>query len=105
MPPNKRSQEIASAFSGYAKAGDKELIEHFTKEEIGLALIQYSADKRFPHYSAMESRLGELKEQDKKFLSLHERRKVRIEGIMIGVIVTVVGGLILALLLKGLGWN
>lgn len=62
MPPSKESQKIASDFTRYVKTGDKSLIENYKLEEVELALFQYSADKDFPHYKAMESRVSELKQ-------------------------------------------
>lgn len=60
--PTEKSQIIANDFSKYAKTGDKSLIEKYKLEEVELAFFQYSADKDFPHYKAMESRVNELKQ-------------------------------------------
>lgn len=62
MVPNVQSQIIASDFGKYVKTGDKSLIKKYKLEEVELALFQYSADKDFPHYKAMESRVNELKQ-------------------------------------------
>lgn len=66
MPPSKESQKIASDFTRYVRTGDKSLIENYKLEEVELALFQYNADKDFPHYKAMESRIGELKQAKNK---------------------------------------
>ena len=62
MAPSVQSQIIASDFGKYVKTGDKSLIEKYKLEEVELALFQYSADKDFPHYKAMESWVSELKQ-------------------------------------------
>lgn len=80
MPPNERSQYIAGRFSNFASMGDKSLIEEFSEEDVELALIQYAADQRFPHYSAMQMRLVELREQKREKLSQKERESERREG-------------------------
>lgn len=107
MPPNEKAQEIASRFSGYAKNGDESLINEYTEKEIELAIIQYSADQRFSHYSAMERRLQELKEKRKEILSQQERKQERDEGfksgLIVGIISGVIGGIILAITLKVMG--
>ncbi len=63
MAPNKESQEISSAFSRYVATGDKSLIKKIPEDKLEVALLQYSADRGWPHYSAMERRLNELKEE------------------------------------------
>ncbi len=62
MPPSEKSQKIASGFTRYVRTGDKSLIENYKLEEVELALFQYSADKDFSHYKAMESRVSELRQ-------------------------------------------
>jgi len=66
MLPTKESQIIASDFTKYVRTGDKSLIEKYKLQEVELALFQYSADKDFPHYKAMESRVNELKQIQNK---------------------------------------
>ena len=100
MPPTEKAQQIAGAFANYARIGDKSLIEKYKLEEIEIALIQYSADKRFPHYSAMERRIDELKEIEKERKSNKEKWKDRIIGFLFGVVISIVGGLILHFLTK-----
>ena len=95
MPPSKEAQKIASAFAKYAATGDKSLIEKYKLEDIEIALIQYSADERFPHYSAMKVRINELKEKKKNI----EKWKDRI----IGSVFTIIIGLILYFLTKLFG--
>lgn len=60
MALSEESKEIGSRFSRYSKTGDESLIIDIPKDKLKLALIQYSSDKRFPHYAAMEMRLKEL---------------------------------------------
>jgi len=49
MIPSRKSQEIAGAFTRYAESGDKSEIKGYKREEIEIALLQYSADKGYPH--------------------------------------------------------
>ncbi len=100
MPPSKESQKIAGAFVKYAKTGDKSLIEEYKLAELELTIIQYSADKCFPHYSAMERRINELKEIGKEQRTIKEKWKDRIIGFFFGLGVSVIAGLLLHLLLK-----
>lgn len=100
MPPSKESQKIAGIFAEYAKRSKKSLIECYTLEELELTLIQYSADKCFPHYSAMERRINELKEKDKEKKTKKEKWKDRIIGFIFGIAISVIGGILLHLLLK-----
>lgn len=55
------SQKIVNAFSKYVETGDKSSIALFKLDEIEFALIQYSKDKGWDHYEAMEKRVAELK--------------------------------------------
>ena len=54
MVPSEKSQQVANAFSKYVDTDDKSLIENCKCEDIEIALLQYSADKGWPHYNAME---------------------------------------------------
>lgn len=108
MPPSVRSQQIAGQFCKFADNGDKSLIEEFSEEEIERTLIQYAADKGFPHYSAMEMCLAGLQERRRDILSQKEREAERREGyktgLITGIISGVIGGLVVALLVHLLGW-
>ncbi len=101
MPPNEESMKIAGAFSKYATTGDKTLITDIPEDKLALALMQYAADKRFPHYSAMEMRLTELKEERKSKRTQKDKWKDRVIGAIFGVLVT----LIAAYLKSLLKWN
>ncbi|MCF7870055.1 MAG: hypothetical protein K9M01_02945 [Candidatus Omnitrophica bacterium] len=100
MPPSKESQKIAGDFARYARTGDKSIIKKYKTKELEIALIQYSADKRFPHYSAMERRVNELKEIEKAKKSNKEKWKDRIIGFFFGIIISVISGFLLYLLTK-----
>ena len=100
MPPSKESRKIAGIFNQYAKTGDKSLIEGLKLKDIEIALIQYSAYKHFPHYSAMERRIAELKETDKARKNAKERWKDKIIGFLFGIAVIVIASLLLQLLIK-----
>ena len=101
MPPSEESAKIAGAFSRYATTGDKNLIQDILEDKLEIALMQYAADKRFPHYSAMEMRLNELKEERKSKRTQKDKWKDRIIGAIFGILVT----LIAAYLKSLLKWN
>ncbi len=91
---SKRSGEVTNAFDKWVRTGDKSHVEDFTKEEIERALIEYSADKGFSFYDAMERRLQELKEAEALSLSRKERWKERIISFLLGIAVGVIISLI-----------
>jgi len=95
MLPSKKSQEIASAFTDYVRTGDKSKIKDYKREEIEMALLQYSADKGWAHYEAMERRINELKEIENVNKNTKEKRKDRIIGFFFGVVMTVIAGVLL----------
>ena len=66
MPPSEESMKIANAFSTFARTGDHSLVKDMPENKLEIALLQYSADKAYPHYAAMQSRLAELKEARRK---------------------------------------
>lgn len=96
MIPSEKSQEIASAFTRYAKTGNKSEIEGYKREEIEIALFQYSEDKDYPHYKAMERRINELKEIKEE----NKRNKERWEDRIIGFFFGIIAGLLLYWLTK-----
>ena len=65
-PPDKRTCEIADAFTKYLESKDGFLIESFDREEIEIALLQLIKDGGSPYYVAMQIRREELKEIDKQ---------------------------------------
>jgi len=104
MPPDSKAQAIASKFVKYINERNVSHIEAISEEEVAHTLIQYSRDKDFPHYSAMALRLQELKDRKREILSKEEREKERKQGykdgLKIGIISTIIGGLFLAIILK-----
>ncbi len=98
MIPNDESMKIAGAFSKYATNGDKSLVADIPEDKLELALLQYAADKRFPHYSAMESRLNELKETRKAKSASRDKWKDRIIAFILGVLATLLCGYLKGLL-------
>lgn len=90
MPPSEESMKIAGAFANYAKTGDKNLVNGISEDKLELALMQYSADKRFPHYSAMEMRLNELKDERKSKRASREKWKDRLIGFILGILATLI---------------
>ena len=100
MIPSEKSEQIANVFSKYVDTGDKSLIGNCKCEDIEIALLQYSADKGWPHYNAMERRIAELKEIEKERKNVKERWKDRIVGFLFGVAISVIAGLLLNFLIK-----
>ena len=90
-----KSEKIATSFATFTRTGDKTLIQEFSLDEIEFALLQYYRDKGNRHYIAMEKRIEELKDLEKLKLIKREKWKERVVGIVIGILGTVVGGLIL----------
>ena len=66
MALSEKSQEIHNAFCSYVKTSDKKAIENFSRADIEFTMIQSISDIGWPHYKAMEMRLAELKEIEKK---------------------------------------
>ena len=100
MIPSEKSQQIAKAFSNYVETGDKSLIENYKCEDIELSLLQYSTDKGWAHYNAMEIRIVELKEIEKEKKNIKEKWKDRIIGFFFGVAISVIAGLLLYFIIK-----
>ena len=86
MPPSDESEEIVHAFSKYAKTGDEKLIENIPLKKIEIALLQYLADKDYSHYSAMEKRVEELKEENKFKRDNAEKWKDRVISFVLGIL-------------------
>ena len=100
MPASERSNEIAAAFQRLLKTGDKSNIENIEYKELEMAIFQYHLDKNMGFYKAMESRLQELKDIGTKIKDNKVTQKGLFLGILIGIIVTVVGGLFLHIIIK-----
>ena len=100
MIPSEKSREIASAFTRYAETGDKSEIKGYKREEIEIVFFQYSRDKDYPHYRAMERRINELKEIENENKNIKEKWKDRIIGFFFGVVISVIAGLLLYWLTK-----
>lgn len=98
MPPSEESMKIAGIFANYAKTGDKNLIKDIPEDKLEVALMQYAADKRFPHYSAMELRLNELKEEKKSKRTQKDKWRDRVIGAIFGIIGTLIAAYIKNLL-------
>ena len=90
MPPTPESMKIASLFEKYARTGDKNFIKDIPEENLEIALIQYAADDRFPHYSGMQIRLNELKE-DRRFKRASKAKwKDRAIGFISGIVAALI---------------
>ena len=100
MPPNEESQKIASLFGQYVDTGNKKLIENIQKDKIEVALLQYSADKGWKHYNAMERRLEELKEIEKYATERKDKRKELLIGFILGIVSTLICTYLIKLLFQ-----
>jgi hypothetical protein len=87
MPPSDRSMHIYNAFCRYVKDGDKSSIKDFTEEELEFTLLQYSKDKGWEGYNAIEKRIEELKDERRAKRNKNDRLVDRLigAGIAIGV--------------------
>ena len=91
---DKKTIEIADAFTKYMESNDLSLIEQFTRDEIEIALLQLINDQDSPYYMAMQIKREELKK-----IENHKREKsVKLKNRMIGVIAGIILGLILVFL-------
>jgi len=98
---NEKSVKIGNAFHKYADSGDRSCIEHFSREDIELAIIQYGLDKSAPFYIAMERRIDELKATESKLQLKQEKWKDRLYGFAFGLLTWVIIDLIRYFLEKG----
>lgn len=98
MVPSEESMKIGSVFCKYVSSGDRSLIQDIPEDKLELALLQYAADKRFPHYDAMERRLNELKETRKSKLATTDKWKDRIIAFILGIVATLLCGYLKGLL-------
>ena len=87
---DKKTIEIADAFTKYLETSDASLIEPFTRNEIEIALLQLLKDQDSPYYMAMQIKREELKkiENHKRVKSVNWKNGiiVVITGIMTGLI-------------------
>ena len=83
--PDKRTVEIASAFTSYLESEDVSLIEHFAREDIEIALLQLIRDGEAPYYVAMQKRREELKEGEDQKRAQRTESKNRIAVLIIGM--------------------
>ena len=88
--PDKRSLEIANAFTRYLDSKDDSLLESFTREEIEIALLQFFKDGGLPYYAEMQTRREELKEEEHRREAKRRKWKDRIiifiAGLSLGVV-------------------
>ena len=100
MPPSERSNKIANAFHRLIETGDKSNIANIEYAELETAIFQYHLDKGIGFYKAMESRLQELSDLKTESTQSKKTQKGLFLGILIGIIVTVIGGLLLHIIIK-----
>jgi hypothetical protein len=88
--PEKRTVEIVDAFTRYLESKNMSLIEHFTRDEIEIALLQLIKDGESPYYVAMQIRREELKKIDdikrEKWAIWKYRLTIFIVGLILGFI-------------------
>jgi len=101
MPQTPKSAEIGNTFAKFVREAenDKSIIEGFTLDELNKALAEFARDSNKPFYRAMEIRANELENEQRLKRTRKEKWKDKGVGILIGVIVTVIGGIILWLIL------
>jgi hypothetical protein len=93
------SGNVANAFAKYIKTNDISLIDEFSVDEIKRAIIEFNRSRNSDFYKAMEFRVNDLEAEERFSRIGKERWKDRGVGILIGVIVTVIGGVILWVIL------
>ena len=81
-----RSTEVADAFNEFVKTGEESHVKEITKDEIKMALIEYSTDAGYSHHAAMQLRLQELNEADARSLSEKDKWKDRVIGFVSGIV-------------------
>jgi len=91
-----QSNKVWSAFSNYAKTGNKSLLASFSRDQIDLAIAQFtnSVDRNNPAYKAMEMRVAELRAQEEQKRTKSEVWKDR----CIGFFFAIAAGLVVAIL-------
>ncbi|MFC1823368.1 hypothetical protein ACFL9T_11720 [Thermodesulfobacteriota bacterium] len=87
---NKKSAEIAEAFTRSVESRDKSHIEKYNREELEIALLQLIGDSEQPYYIAMQIRREELKAgeglKNEKRAKWKKRIKTIIGGVILGLI-------------------
>ena len=90
VSPDRRSFQIAEAFTKCIESNDKSLIEDLNRVEIEIALLQLINNGDYPYYAAMQIRRDELKrkEDHKREKSVNRKNKVTvfIAGLILGLI-------------------
>ena len=91
MPPSEESQNAYNAFCRYVEDGNESLIKNFSEDKLKFTLLQYSSDKGWPGYLAIEKRIEELKEARAFKRSSKEKWKDRLIGAGITILVYLIG--------------
>ncbi len=91
VSPDKKSYEIAEAFTRYLESKDESLVKTFTREEIEIALLEFIKDGDRPYYIGMQIWRDELKEtknhKREKNINWKNKMTVLIGGLIFGLIV------------------
>ena len=89
--PNDKSNKVYNAFYRFVRDGNKAEIESFSKDDIEMTLLQYSADRNAGPCLAMQKRIEELTNTENIQRQSKERWKDRAIGFVSAIIVLVIG--------------
>jgi len=95
MSLNESVRKVVNAFSEYTKTGDKSLIEGFSRQEIVAAIGAHQMSWGVLWFKAMEHRIAEIDEKERYIRTRKDRLKDIGIGFLLGIIGTVIGGMIL----------
>lgn len=86
--PGQRSEQIRAAFQRYVKSGNDGLIKKITRDELEFAIADWSVDKGAPYYTAMKSRLINLKEKEAQTRAGRQKWLDRVFTFVLAVLAT-----------------
>jgi hypothetical protein len=84
LEEDKRSVQVAKAFSRFLKTRDSSLVESITLQEIEKALLQYQREKGHPIYKAME-KAAEMRQEEQYRREGGRKWEERIVGFIAGL--------------------
>lgn len=96
-----RVNELVEAFVRYAGNGDSATVQHYGRDEIEKALIQFRAHSHDPFYYAMERRLAALTSASDE----RERRAAIWRERLISFIVGIASAVLAGFLVWRFKWN
>ena len=95
MEEDKRSVQVAKAFSRFLKTRDSSLVERVTLQEIDKALLLYQREKGHPVYRAMEEKAAEMRQEERYRREGGRKWEERIVAVIAGLTIA-----LLVILLK-----